>query len=287
MTEEKAVAEKQQKQPQIVPSVDSATAEEGAGLPAELLVKHPLQSRWVLWYLKADRNKEWEDCLKGVATFDKVEDFWALYNHIQVASGLVWGSDYYVFKEGIKPMWEDENNVKGGRWLLQLQVGSRQGRPGTAAANGGGNYHHHPGAKTGSAATANGARSGEVERQKRAEQLDQYWLELLMAMVGEQFEDLGEYICGAVVNVRQKGDKISLWTQDATKDNVNQRIGQIMKGKLGIPDSETIKYEVHKDLSVKTGSSVKARLTIPKIPATTPTTGGAAGAAVPPPSVAK
>uniref|UniRef100_A0A1I7WQ62 Ovule protein n=1 Tax=Heterorhabditis bacteriophora TaxID=37862 RepID=A0A1I7WQ62_HETBA len=30
----------------------------------ELLIRHPLQSRWALWYLKADRNKEWEDCLK-------------------------------------------------------------------------------------------------------------------------------------------------------------------------------------------------------------------------------
>ncbi|EYC10038.1 hypothetical protein Y032_0057g2733 [Ancylostoma ceylanicum] len=34
------------------------------GLPQELLLRHPLQSRWALWYLKADRNKEWEDCLK-------------------------------------------------------------------------------------------------------------------------------------------------------------------------------------------------------------------------------
>ena len=49
--------------------------------------------------LQADRNKEWEDCLKQVALFDTVEDFWALYNHIQTASGLNWGSDYYLFKE--------------------------------------------------------------------------------------------------------------------------------------------------------------------------------------------
>ena len=26
--------------------------------------------------------------------------------------------------------------------------------------------------------------------------------------MGEQFEDLGDFICGAVVNVRQKGDKV-------------------------------------------------------------------------------
>uniref|UniRef100_A0A2K6VP08 eIF-4F 25 kDa subunit n=2 Tax=Onchocerca TaxID=6281 RepID=A0A2K6VP08_ONCVO len=187
----------------------------------ESLTRHPLQCRWALWYLKADRNKDWEDCLKQVAVFDTVEDFWALYNHIQTASGLNWGSDYYLFKEGIKPMWEDENNVKGGRWLVV------------------------------------------VDKQKRTQLLDHYWLELLMAIIGEQFEEHGEHICGAVVNVRQKGDKVSLWTRDSLKDDVNLRIGQILKAKLEIPDSEPIRYEVHKDSSVRTGSMVKPRIVIP------------------------
>ena len=38
----------------------------------------------------------------------QVEDFWALYNHIELASRLAAGCDYSLFKEGIKPMWEDE-----------------------------------------------------------------------------------------------------------------------------------------------------------------------------------
>ncbi|KHJ96146.1 eukaryotic initiation factor 4E [Oesophagostomum dentatum] len=93
--------------------------------------------------------------------------------------------------------------------------------------------------------------------------VDHYWLELLMAIIGEQFEDLGEtYICGAVVNVRQKGDKVSLWTRDATRDDVNTRIGLVLKAKLDIPDSEPL-YEVHKDSSVRTSSMVKPRIMIP------------------------
>uniref|UniRef100_A0AC35U323 EIF-4F 25 kDa subunit n=1 Tax=Rhabditophanes sp. KR3021 TaxID=114890 RepID=A0AC35U323_9BILA len=187
--------------------------------------KHKLQSRWALWYLKGDRNKEWEDCLKMVSVFDTVEDFWALYHHIQLASGLNWGSDYYLFKEGIKPMWEDANNVKGGRWLVV------------------------------------------VDKAKRSTRLDTYWIELMMAIIGEQFDNHGKYICGAVVNIRAKGDKVSLWTRDATKDDVNLRIGQILKEKLEIPDSESIRYEVHKDSSNKTGSMVKPRIVIPEKPA--------------------
>ena len=38
----------------------------------------------------------------------QVEDFWALYNHIELASRLQAGCDYSLFKEGVKPMWEDE-----------------------------------------------------------------------------------------------------------------------------------------------------------------------------------
>ncbi|CAB3397659.1 unnamed protein product [Caenorhabditis bovis] len=191
------------------------------GIPPQLLTRHPLQNRWALWYLKNDRNKDWEDCLKMVSLFDTVEDFWGLYNHIQTAGGLNWGSDYYLFKEGIKPMWEDVNNVQGGRWLVV------------------------------------------VDKQRRSHLLDHYWLELLMAIVGEQFEDLGEYICGAVVNVRQKGDKVSLWTRDSSRDDVNLRIGMVLKAKLSIPDSETLRYEVHKDSSARTSSTVKPRICIP------------------------
>jgi translation initiation factor 4E len=40
-------------------------------------IRHPLQNQWALWYLKGDRNKDWEDCLKQVSIFNTVEDFWA------------------------------------------------------------------------------------------------------------------------------------------------------------------------------------------------------------------
>lgn len=49
-----------------------------------------------------------------------------------------------------------------------------------------------------------------VDKHKRSVKLDQYWLELMMAIIGEQFEDYGNDICGAVVNVRQKGDKVGI-----------------------------------------------------------------------------
>jgi len=174
---------------------------------------HPLQHRWTLWYCKNEKKKQWEECLKQVTVFETVEDFWALYNHIQLASSLSFGSDYYLFKEGIQPMWEDKNNQKGGRWLIN------------------------------------------VDKLRRNELLDHYWLELLLAMVGEQFDDYGDQICGSVVNIRNKGDKISLWTRDVNNDEANKRIGQILKQKIGL--GETVYYESHRDCASKTSSSIK------------------------------
>lgn len=30
------------------------------------------------------------------------------------------GTDLYIFKKGIKPMWEDPMNENGGRWLINV-----------------------------------------------------------------------------------------------------------------------------------------------------------------------
>uniref|UniRef100_A0A3Q1GSL1 Eukaryotic translation initiation factor 4E type 2-like n=1 Tax=Acanthochromis polyacanthus TaxID=80966 RepID=A0A3Q1GSL1_9TELE len=32
-------------------------------------------------------------------------------------------SDFHLFKEGIKPMWEDESNRSGGKWIIRLRKG--------------------------------------------------------------------------------------------------------------------------------------------------------------------
>ncbi|XP_076919690.1 eukaryotic translation initiation factor 4E-1-like [Bidens hawaiensis] len=46
---------------------------------------------------------------------------------------------------------------------------------------------------------------------------DTCWLYMLLAMIGEQF-DHGDEICGAVVNVRSRQEKIALWTKNASNE---------------------------------------------------------------------
>ncbi|CAN1841255.1 Eukaryotic translation initiation factor isoform 4E [Linum perenne] len=49
--------------------------------------------------------------------------------------------------------------------------------------------------------------------------LDTMWLETLMALIGEQFDE-SEEICGVVASVRQRQDKLALWTKTAANEAV-------------------------------------------------------------------
>lgn len=109
----------------------------------EKYIKHPLQNEWHLWYWKMNK-KEWIDNLFEIKSFKTVEDFWAfvdplvcliksriallsffrLYNFIELPGNLNVGTDYCLFKNGIKPMWEDARNSKGGRWLFTFSKNS-------------------------------------------------------------------------------------------------------------------------------------------------------------------
>lgn len=114
--------------------------------------------------MEVDRTKSWEDMQNIVTTFDTVEDFWSLFNHIKQPAEIKSGNDYSLFKDGIRPMWEDDANKHGGRWVLAI------GR-------------------------------------NQKEELNKLWLDTVLCLIGEAFDN-GDEVCGAVVNVRNKGDKI-------------------------------------------------------------------------------
>ena len=62
--------------------------------------------------------------LSGPVWPTQVEDFWRLYVHLRrPVDDRPTVCDYHVFREGIKPMWEDENNVNGGKWIVRLKKG--------------------------------------------------------------------------------------------------------------------------------------------------------------------
>jgi len=188
-------------------------------LNAEIYNKHPLQNTWTLWYYKNDRTRGWEENQKEVIDFSTVEDFWALFNHIEEVARLKAGCDYSLFKSGVKPMWEDKSNMNGGRWLINL------------------------------------------DPRQRTDQLNKFWLEIMLLMIGEAFgEAHGKYVNGAVVSVRQKGDKIGVWLGSVKNGEAILQIGRKIKESLGI--NVKITFEMHDDSKKRINSHNKFKYTV-------------------------
>lgn len=143
----------------------------------------------------------------------------SLFNNLQPPSSLQNKCDYYLFKEDIRPEWEDKANTKGGRWVIEFDRRDKD------ILNRSWTYTVRPAPRFSQSLNIQLKRPGCVALQ-------------VLAMIGEQFEDNDE-ICGAVVracllltkpqlapahmwlapvqvSIRPKKHKLQLWTRTAS-----------------------------------------------------------------------
>lgn len=113
----------------------------------------------------------------------------------------------------------------------------------------------------------------------------------LLCLVGEAFDDYSDDVCGAVVNIRTKGDKIAVWTSDYENREAVTHIGwvgfpsintsndvlcilrclfpvnrRVYKERLGLPMKMTIGYQSHADTATKSGSTTKNKFVVWEMP---------------------
>lgn len=153
---------------------------------------------------------QYDFSLKKIGRFASVEQFWALYSHLVRPSDLNSPSDFFVFKDGIKPMWE--HKVK---WIIQkynLLVLSHSFLPFLQGNRDGGQWLVR-------------LNKGLAAR---------CWENLILAILGEQF-DVGDEICGAGVSMRQKKDCISLWNKNCSDHELTERIRDTLRKVLNLP----------------------------------------------------
>jgi len=81
-------------------------------------------------------------------------------------------------------------------------------------------------------------------KKNQKDTLATHWLHTVLAVIGSHFED-SEEIMGCVVSVRKNGDRIALWTRDASNEETCLRIGRQFRDALGL--TQTIDYLVHVD----------------------------------------
>lgn len=157
-----------EKREYIAEQEDSARAKVLASPAVSGPDEHPLKSTWIVWYRPpTPKYSDYEKSTVPLAAISSVESFWAVYSHLKRPSQLPTVSDYHIFKKGIRPVWEDDANKRGGKWIVRLKKGVA----------------------------------------------DRYWEDLLLAMVGDQFAEAGDEVCGAVLSVRGGEDVLSVWTR--------------------------------------------------------------------------
>ena len=77
------------------------------------------------------------------------------------------------------------------------------------------------------AAFKNGGRWVIKLEKVKAQSLDDLWLSLSLALIGEAFhEHGGELVCGAIVSVRSRASKIALWLTTAKDEKKVMAIGR-------------------------------------------------------------
>jgi len=141
-------------------------------------VPWPLKYTWVIWYRPpTSKNSDYEKSIQPMCRMSTAQEFWKVYIHLKRPSSLPTVSDYHFFKENIRPVWEDDQNKKGGKWIMRLKKGVA----------------------------------------------DRYWEDLLLAMIGDQFYEAGEEVCGAVLSVRSGEDVFSIWTKNDGGRNIKIR----------------------------------------------------------------
>lgn len=82
-----------------------------------------LPNAWTFWYYEFKRGMNWNECQHEISSFRTMEQFCLLYDNIKSASQINLTCDYAFFKSGIRPMWEDDINRTGGRWIIDIQKG--------------------------------------------------------------------------------------------------------------------------------------------------------------------
>lgn len=65
-------------------------------------------------------GEDYAQQIRDIATVGTVEEFWAVYVHLHRVSKLAPSTDYFLFQQGVKPMWEDDANRGGGRLTIRV-----------------------------------------------------------------------------------------------------------------------------------------------------------------------
>lgn len=100
-------------------------------------MSHPLQHKWAIFlHYPSHFTTYAQEASEEACSFDTVEDFWRYFEYIPLCSKVFTHIEadtvihpridgrvlegYGLFKDGIRPEWEDPINAKGGHWEMKM-----------------------------------------------------------------------------------------------------------------------------------------------------------------------
>lgn len=74
-----------------------------------------------MYYLERHelKHKDYTECVKKIASFDTVEEFWSIYSYLSRIDELK-DFEFMLFRRSILPRWEHTENQNGGKWQIKI-----------------------------------------------------------------------------------------------------------------------------------------------------------------------
>mmetsp|Transcript_20882 Transcript_20882/g.18507 ORF Transcript_20882/g.18507 Transcript_20882/m.18507 type:complete len:198 (-) Transcript_20882:45-638(-) len=70
-----------------------------------------------------EEGRDTKHVMESIADVETVQEFWAVYQHLNKPNEALHRTCFHFFQKGIKPIWEDEENKNGGRWHIWFPKG--------------------------------------------------------------------------------------------------------------------------------------------------------------------
>ncbi|KAG4303866.1 hypothetical protein PORY_002720 [Pneumocystis oryctolagi] len=106
-----------------------------------------------------------------------------------------------------------------------------------------------------------GGRWSYNNRDRRSVNIDELWLHIMLAAIGETLENEGDNeVMGVVVNIRKGFVRLGLWTRSTSNEEVLRAIGKRFREAMRIPDKETVEFYSHSDSAHSGSTRAKSRM---------------------------
>lgn len=91
--------------------------------------EYPTKTQWTLYYdSQAKKNlssDSYSSILNEICLIDTIPELLYVVDNIEAANLWPLNSNVHFFRQGIQPLWEDIQNAKGGKWVIELPKNSK------------------------------------------------------------------------------------------------------------------------------------------------------------------